>query len=161
MLYTSICNAYARPPSTGLMGTEIDINTGIASKAPLGTRSRVVVFLSDRLAENKKSWSQLVGALVSGAWSDFKTTNSSFSGKAAKFGAGVVAGDTVAKLFEALTPVQWALCGFGPIPAEFTKSGAIQVFEFTAAQRLGSVDSWVSPREGIERTRCRGSGVSG
>ena len=121
------------------MGTEIDINTSFQSKAPLESGGKVIVFTSDKLPESKKSWSDLVSAFAAGTWADFKTTNASVGGKAAKFGAGLVVGGAVANQFEALTPLKWALRGFGPLPAEFTKSGAIQVFELTAGQRLGRV----------------------
>lgn len=32
--------------------------------------------------------------------------------------------------------MRWVVRGFGPLPAEFTKSGAIQVFEYTGLERL-------------------------
>jgi hypothetical protein len=44
-------------------------------------------------------------------------------------------GSAVAQALETLTPLQWAVRGFGPLPMEFTKSGAIHVFEFTTLER--------------------------
>jgi hypothetical protein len=45
----------------------------------------------------------------------------------------------VAARHESLTPFKWAARGFGPLPAEFTKSGSIRVFQFSFGQRLGRV----------------------
>jgi hypothetical protein len=45
-------------------------------------------------------------------------------------------GGKVAGELEVFTPLKWALKGFGPLPKEFTKSGAIQVFEFTTLERV-------------------------
>ncbi len=42
----------------------------------------------------------------------------------------------IANEFGAYTPLRWVVKGFGPLPAEFTKSGAIQIFEYTGLQRL-------------------------
>lgn len=95
----------------------------------------VTVYTSNEVVEDEKSLRQLVTSIAKGTWHDFKVTNKMTAGKAAKFGAGVVVGGKVATEFGAVTPVKWALKGFGALPAEFTKSGAIQVFEFTTMQR--------------------------
>jgi hypothetical protein len=80
---------------------------------------RVVVFTSDHLTEEKKTLKELVGTFANGVWSDIKTTNKATAGKAIKFGSGavVVGGDAFAKYYEVLTPFQWAMRGFGPLPA--------------------------------------------
>jgi hypothetical protein len=96
---------------------------------------RVVVFSSDQVIEDRQSLQQLINTFARGVWKDFKTTNKHTAGKATKLAAGVAAGATVAKHFQVYTPLQWALRGFGPLPVEFTKSGAIQVFEYTTVQR--------------------------
>ncbi|MBK8481480.1 MAG: hypothetical protein IPL40_09940 [Proteobacteria bacterium] len=70
------------------------------------------------------------------AWQDFRLTNSSAGGKAAKLGAGMIVGSALAREFGALTPLQWASRGFGAIPAEFTSSGTLQVFRWSFGQRL-------------------------
>jgi hypothetical protein len=101
---------------------------------------RVVVFTSDHLTEEKKTLKELVGTFANGVWSDIKTTNKATAGKAIKFGTGaLVVGGAFAKYYEVLTPFQWAMRGFGPLPAEFTKSGAIQVFEYTTVERALAV----------------------
>lgn len=101
---------------------------------------RSIVFTSNHTTDDKKHLSQLVSTFAKGVWSDFKTTNRATAGKVIKFGAGAaVARGTVAEYFETYTPLKWALRGFGPIPAEFTKSGAIQVFEYTPLRRALSV----------------------
>jgi len=102
--------------------------------------NRSIVFTSDHVTDDKKSLSQLVGTFAKGVWSDFKTTNQATAGKAIKFAAGaVVVGPRIAQYYETYTPLQWALRRFGPIPAEFTKSGAIRVFTYTTVQRAMSV----------------------
>jgi hypothetical protein len=67
---------------------------------------------------------------------DAALTRRSTGGQAAKLLASAIVGNAVAKPVGSLTPLQWALRGFGALPVEFTKSGAIQVFEFTGSQRL-------------------------
>lgn len=97
---------------------------------------RVIVFTSDQVVHDKKTLKQLVSNFASGVWKDFKTTNQMTAGKAIKFGAGAtVVRGAVASYYEVYTPLQWAMRGFGPLPMEFTKSGAIQVFELTTVQR--------------------------
>jgi hypothetical protein len=93
------------------------------------------VFTSNHVTEDKKTLKQLVSSFANGVWSDFKATNKATAGKLTKFGAGAALGGPITNYYEAYSPVQWALRGFGPLPAEFTKSGAIQVFEYTTAQR--------------------------
>lgn len=63
-------------------------------------------------------------------------TNQHTAGKAMKFAGGMAVGGKVAAELGAVTPLKWALSGFGPLPAEFTKSGAIQVFRYTGMERL-------------------------
>jgi hypothetical protein len=58
------------------------------------------------------------------------------AGKRPRFGAGVLTGSTVAAAMESHTALRWMFNGFGPLPAEFTKSGATHVFEWTGTQRL-------------------------
>jgi hypothetical protein len=100
---------------------------------------RAIAYSSPKVIEDKRSISQILSTMAAGAWADFKTTNKATAGKAAKLGAGLVVGGAVAKEIGTLTPLQWAMRGFGPLPMEFTKSGAIQVFEYSGLQRLGYV----------------------
>jgi hypothetical protein len=44
-------------------------------------------------------------------------------------------GGKVASEMGAVTPARWTLNGCGPLPMEFTKSGAIQVLDFTTVRR--------------------------
>jgi len=100
------------------------------------TPDRVIVFTSNEVVSDKKTLGQLVGNFANGVWKDFKTTNQATAGKVVKFAAGAtVARGTIASYYEVYTPLQWAMKGFGPLPVEFTKSGAIQVFEYTTVQR--------------------------
>jgi hypothetical protein len=102
----------------------------------MATPKRSIVFTSDHVTEDKKTLQQLISNFANGVWRDFKTTNGATAGKAVKFGAGaVVVGGSVAKYYEVYTPLQWASRGFGHLPIEFTKSGAIQVFEYTTVER--------------------------
>jgi hypothetical protein len=101
---------------------------------------RVVVFTSNHVTEEKKTLQQLVSTFANGVWSNIKTTNKATAGKVVKFGAGAaVARGALADYYETYTPMQWAMRGFGPLPAEFTKSGAIQVFEYTTVERALAV----------------------
>jgi hypothetical protein len=69
-------------------------------------------------------------------WKNIKVTNQSTAGKVIKFAASAaVARGMIAAEMESATVLGWALKGFGPLPAEFTRSGAIQVFEFTTMER--------------------------
>jgi hypothetical protein len=99
-----------------------------------GVPQKVFVVTSDKMPR-EEDLKEIIGTFAEGVWRDFKLTNSLTAGKAAKVGAGLVVGGAVAKQFESLTPLRWALRGFGPLPVEFTKSGAIQVFEYTSVQR--------------------------
>jgi hypothetical protein len=94
----------------------------------------VSMFTADDVP-NRNTLRRLVTTMAEGAWADFKTTNEATAGKALKAGAGLVVGGKVAAEFGAVTPLRWLLSGRGPLPIEFTKSGAIQVFQFTTAQR--------------------------
>ena len=97
---------------------------------------KAIVYTSNHVTDDKRTLQQLVRNFAHGVLRDFKTTNQATAGKVAKFGAGaVVVGGSIAKYYEVYTPLQWALRGFGHLPAEFTKSGAIQVFEYSAVQR--------------------------
>lgn len=99
---------------------------------PNGT---VWVVSSAHVVKDKSSLSRMIRSVAEGAWQDFKTTNRATAGKAVKTGLGLaVAGKTAAQ-FESLTPLQWMIHNFGPLPAEFTKSGSIQVFEFSTLER--------------------------
>lgn len=96
---------------------------------------RMIVLTNDSVISDKQKLSATFDSVVKGIWSDFKTTNQAMGGKAMKLGAGVVVGGAVAAPLGSLTPLQWAMRGFGALPAEFTASGAIQVFEFTFLER--------------------------
>jgi hypothetical protein len=96
---------------------------------------RVVMLSSDHVTQDKRTLTQLVSNLAKGVASDFKTTNAAIASKAAKFAVGAAVGGPITDYYEAYTPLQWLLKGFGPLPAEFTKSGAIRVFEYTTLQR--------------------------
>jgi len=96
---------------------------------------KIAVLTSNEVTQDKTKLAATVSSLAKGVWHDFVLTNQTTAGKAAKIGAGVVVGGAVASEFEAYTPLQWTLKGFGPLPYEFTKSGAIQVFEFTTMER--------------------------
>ncbi|MGH6943852.1 MAG: hypothetical protein ACREH6_06510 [Geminicoccaceae bacterium] len=98
-------------------------------------RRIVTVVTNDRPPADRRSAEQLIASIAKGTWHDFVTTNRHTFGKATKFGAGLVVGGKVASEMGAVTPLKWALRGFGPLPAEFTSTGAIQVFEYTTLQR--------------------------
>ena len=98
--------------------------------------TRVIVFKSDAVVHDKASLKQTIDTFAKSVWLDFKATNQATAGKAIKFGTSAAIGaPVVARELEAMTPARWILSGFGPLPAEFTKSGAIQVFEFTTVER--------------------------
>jgi hypothetical protein len=81
-----------------------------------------------------------VGSKVaSSIWEDFKTTNKSAAGTALRFGGTILIGAKIAKYYETLTPLSWALKGFGALPGEFTASGAIQWRTLSAGARFGRV----------------------
>jgi hypothetical protein len=101
----------------------------------MATKRMIAVLTSNEVVGDKHKLGQTVKSLADKVWKDFKLTNQATAGKAAKFGAGVVFGGKVATEFESLTPLQWMMRGFGALPAEFTKSGAIKVFEFTTLER--------------------------
>jgi hypothetical protein len=102
----------------------------------MGEPKRIVtVVTNDHPPRSKQSATQLVTSIAHGTWNDFVTTNRHTFGSVMKFGAGVVVGGKVATEFGAVTPLKWALRGFGPLPAEFTSTGAIQVFQYTTMQR--------------------------
>jgi hypothetical protein len=106
---------------------------------------RAVAYSSPKAMKDKASLQQTLSIMAAGAWADFKTTNTG-PAKLAKIGASLIVGGAVAKELETLTPLQWAARGFGPLPMEFTKSGAIQVFEYSALQRLGYVTLTVATK---------------
>lgn len=107
-----------------------------------GSKAVVSVYTSGEVPSgDKAAMESLVAGATKGTshlasiWKNIKLTNEMTAGKAAKFGAGLVVGGKVATEFGALTPLRWMIKGFGPLPAEFTRSGAIQVFEFTTLER--------------------------
>jgi len=102
---------------------------------PVTGRAIATVFASNDVPQNKSTLREFVARIGDGAWRDFKQTNASLGGKAAKFVGGAFVGGAIAAKFESYTPLKWAMRGFGALPAEFTKSGTIQVFEYTTAQR--------------------------
>ena len=69
-------------------------------------------------------------------WSDIRTTNRSLAGKGANKIGGALISSNITNYYEALSPAKWALKGFGPLPYEFTASGAIQWTELTFGARL-------------------------
>jgi hypothetical protein len=105
----------------------------------MGEPRKVFVVTSDTVPTKREHLREIIGTLAEGVWKDFKLTNKESAGKALKFGASLVVGGAVAKEVQVLTPLRWALRGFGPLPIEFTKSGAIQVFEYTTVQRAMQV----------------------
>ena len=114
----------------------------MASKNPVAT----VIAADGDVPNDKTKLRLLVQSMVAGTqhfaggvWSDFKMTNQSTAGSAAKFAAGLVVGGKVATQMGAVTPVKWAASGFGALPAEFTKSGAIQVFQYSFGARAAMV----------------------
>jgi hypothetical protein len=104
-----------------------------------GVPQKVFVATSDTVPTDERELKEIISTFAKGVWNDFKLTNQVTAGKAAKVGAGLVVGGAVAKEFGALTPLRWALRGFGPLPMEFTASGAIQVFVLTTVQRATQV----------------------
>jgi hypothetical protein len=88
-----------------------------------------------RLKGFGRSLGQGAQKFAAGVWSDFKATNTSPGKRIFTLTASLAAGPTVAGYFETSMPLGWAMRGFGPLPAEFTKSGAIRVFEYTFRQR--------------------------
>lgn len=96
----------------------------------------VAILTSDEVPNDTNSTKSAINSFVEAVSNDFIRTNSQSLGKASKFGAGLVVGGRVAGEFGAVTPLRWALSGFGSLPAEFTRSGAVQVFRYTSTQRL-------------------------
>jgi hypothetical protein len=84
----------------------------------------------------KTSIKDFIARTVRAIERDASLTRTSLGGRAAKFAASIVVGSAVAKSVESLTPLQWAARGFGPLPYEFTRSGAIQVFQLSGPERL-------------------------
>ncbi len=101
----------------------------------MAPKRKIAVLTSDVVVDDKKKLGQTISSLVSAVGRDFLLTNKSIAGKATKFGAGMTMTKAVTSEYESLTILQWAMRGFGALPAEFTKSGAIQVFEFTTMER--------------------------
>lgn len=77
--------------------------------------------------------------IARGALDDYKTTHRHLGGKTMKFLAGSTAGSYFASASGTLPPLQWTLRRFGPLPFEFTKSGALRIFTMTGFQRLGAM----------------------
>jgi hypothetical protein len=107
----------------------------------MGAPKQTIVFTSNHATADKKSLSQLVGSFARGVSSDFLATNQATVGKAIKFGTGaVLVAPRVAEYYETYTPLKWAMKGFGALPGEFTKSGAIHVFpNTTTVQRAVAI----------------------
>jgi hypothetical protein len=99
------------------------------------SQATAIVVHSDDIPADKQSVKDLIWSVVSEIEKDASLTRDSTGGKAAKLLGSVVVGGSVATKFESLTPLKWALRGFGPLPYEFTKSGAIQVFDLSLARR--------------------------
>jgi hypothetical protein len=97
------------------------------------SRTNLVIAGSPTLVHDKNNLHRSLKSLARGAWHDFKTTNQSTAKTALKVGVGLIVGGAVAKPFQTLTPLQWAMRGFGPLPMEM--SGAIQVFELSGVER--------------------------
>lgn len=95
-----------------------------------------MIYRSDVEPRPRASLGALVKTMARRASEDFRLTNASAGGKVAKLGAGIIVGGAIAKEVGALTPVQWLSRGFGALPAEFTSSGALQVFRWSFGQRL-------------------------
>lgn len=123
------------------MGAPICLDDGsyegaICEEVTSRTSTPVVsIVTADEVPQNSATAKSGIVSIIEGTWNDFLVTNRHTAGKAAKVGAGLVVGGKVAGEFGAVTPLKWALRGFGPLPAEFTKSGAIQVFRYTTTQR--------------------------
>jgi hypothetical protein len=115
----------------------------------MGTESkRIAVVYASQMAPpaGSASFKSLACSLGEGArrfaagtWSDFVTTNKSGGKRLFQVGATLAAGPTIAGYYETKMPLGWLLSRFGPLPAEFTKSGSIRVFEYSFGQRLASV----------------------
>lgn len=96
-----------------------------------------VIYTSEHIISDKHILREGIRKFAQGTWHDFKLTNRSTASHLIKFGAGaMVVRGAIAKEMGAYTPLRWALKGFGPLPEEFTKSEAIQVFEYTGLERL-------------------------
>jgi hypothetical protein len=107
----------------------------IQTTVPVPLRAQITVYSNDAAPTKQETLAELVAKVAEGTWKDFKLTNGSLGGKGAKFVGGVIVGGSVAAKFESHTPLKWALRGFGALPEEFTRSGAIQVFQRTTLQR--------------------------
>jgi hypothetical protein len=94
-----------------------------------------IVISPDLLPAEKESLRKLIADVAARIERDAALTRDSTGGQAAKFIGSLVVGGAVAARVESLTPLKWAARGFGPLPYELTKSGAIQVFELSFAQR--------------------------
>lgn len=103
------------------------------------TEPIVYVYSSNEQPTNKTSFKIFMQSIVKGAKNDFILTNKNTLGKGAKFGAGVLASSYFAKETGTLTPIAWATSRLGPLPLEFTKSGSLQIFTLSTAQRLGAM----------------------
>lgn len=103
------------------------------------TEPIVYVYSSNDPPSDKESLKLFMRNLVSDAINDFNVTNAHTLGKGAKFVAGTFASSYFAKETGTLTPIAWATRRFGPLPLEFTKSGSLQIFSLTIAQRLGAM----------------------
>ncbi len=96
----------------------------------------VCLYTSDDAPEDMESFKTFLKKIAKGARDDYQLTNAHTFGKGAKFGAGLLAASYFAKETGTLTPMAWAVKRFGPLPLEFTRSGSLQIFTYTAFQRF-------------------------
>lgn len=115
-----------------------DYTTAIC-RGPAPVAGTLYALEADATNASSSGWAEGFRRFSEGAWRDFVSTNTHIGGKGAKFVGGMLTAGAVAARYESLTPIQWMLRGFGPLPAEFTRSGAIRVFRFGFGQRLGRV----------------------
>lgn len=102
----------------------------------MGTTTPTAFVLNpDLLPTEKDGLRNTISTIVARIERDAAMTRDSTGGQAAKFVGSIIVGGTVAARVESLTPLKWMARGFGPLPYEFTKSGMIQVFELSFAQR--------------------------
>ena len=97
----------------------------------------MVIYTSNTVPiSSKQRLGDFMKRIAEGAMRDFRTTNATGAAKALKFGAGILGAAPVAQATGTKTPLSWILSKFGPLPQEFTSSGTLQVFEYSAGQRF-------------------------
>lgn len=102
---------------------------------PVPRNAVTTVFAGKEVPRDRRGLREFVAKVAHGTWRDFAETNGHIGGQGAKVLASLLAAGTIAARFESHTPIKWALKGFGALPAEFTRSGTIQVFRYTTPQR--------------------------